>query len=78
MGCTQTKLKSKKDMCFVSVPLQVGRKMSKEEGIVSREYKINSTRITQAKKQILTDVSPAFSEGKNVSYISTHKEAQKQ
>ncbi|CAK60552.1 unnamed protein product (macronuclear) [Paramecium tetraurelia] len=78
MGCTQTKLKSKKDMCFVDVPLQVGRKMSKEEGIVSREYKINSTRITQAKKQILTGVSPALSEGKNVSYMSTHKEAQKQ
>ncbi|CAD8132088.1 unnamed protein product [Paramecium pentaurelia] len=77
MGCTSTKLKSKKDMCFVNVPLQAGRKMSKEEGIISREYKINSTRITQAKKQIVSEVSPVLSEGKNVSNLPTQKGTQK-
>ncbi|CAK72730.1 unnamed protein product (macronuclear) [Paramecium tetraurelia] len=40
MGCTSTKLKNKKDLCFINVPLQAGRKMSKEEGIITREYKI--------------------------------------
>ena len=51
--------------------------MSKEEGIVSREYKINSTRITQAKKPIFSEVSPALSEGKNISFISIQKQPSK-
>ncbi|CAD8138622.1 unnamed protein product [Paramecium pentaurelia] len=66
MGCTSTKLKSKKDLCFINVPPQTGRKMSKEEGIITREYKINSTRITQVKKQIVIEVSP-LSERKIIS-----------
>ncbi|CAD8076576.1 unnamed protein product [Paramecium sonneborni] len=78
MGCTSTKLKSKKDLCFFNVPLEVGRKMSKEEGIISREYKINSTRISQAKKQIVSEVSPVLSEGKNISFISNQKQPSKQ
>lgn len=44
MGCTATKIKSRKDLNLLNVPLQYGRKMSKEEGIVSREYKIQSAK----------------------------------
>ncbi|CAD8136295.1 unnamed protein product [Paramecium octaurelia] len=66
MGCTSTKLKNKKDLCFVNVPLQAGRKMSKEEGIITREYKINSTKVNQVKKQIVSEASPV-TEGKIIS-----------
>lgn len=40
MGCAS--IKSKKDLYLEDVPVQQGKKMEKEEGIVSREYRFNS------------------------------------
>ncbi|CAD8135342.1 unnamed protein product [Paramecium octaurelia] len=58
MGCTSTKLKYKRDLCLLNVPIQQGRNMSKEEGITSREYKKYSSQTrTQNQQEIITDDS---------------------
>ncbi|CAK78747.1 unnamed protein product (macronuclear) [Paramecium tetraurelia] len=58
MGCTSTKLKYKRDLCLLNVPIQQGRNMCKEEGITSREYKKTSSQNrTQYQQQIIIEGS---------------------
>ncbi|CAD8044102.1 unnamed protein product [Paramecium primaurelia] len=55
MGCTLTKNKYKRDLCFLNIPIQTGRNMCKEEGIISREYKKSSSQNrTLNQQQIIT------------------------